>query len=468
MQDTREVAMKGRVLVVDDNDEIVYAVRRVLESHGLDVLAASNGRDALSLVDRADVAILDIRLEEESGIDLLERLRAEGNGIPVVILSAYASPDNIVSASKYGAVEILRKPTGSEQLVESVAQALQKKAGRTPAPAPMQEMTVQGPAPCMVEVFKSLGLAATNDLSVLLTGETGVGKDVAAHIIHAHSARADGPFVALNSTAMPETLLEAELFGYAAGAFTGAVRSTPGRVESAAGGTLFLDEIGDMPLSCQAKVLRFLEDRTFHRLGESTPRHVDVRLVTATNQDLEELVEQSRFRRDLYYRLAQIPISIPPLRERNEDIESLVRGFIAAVNRELDLQIEGVSEQALEQARAHIWPGNVRELKNTVYRTAAKQKTGRLERLDLMPEQTPVETGNADDMLHAIIESAIAQGRLRELMSHFEEEVLTLALDRYNGNKSRVAEAMDISRNTLRARLREFGLLSDIKESPGP
>ena len=458
--------MKGRVLVVDDHDEIIYAVRRVLESHGLDVLAASNGRDALSVVDQADVAILDIRLEEESGIDLLERLRAEGNGIPVIILSAYASPDNIVSASKYGAAEILRKPIGSEQLVEAVAQALEKQAAQAPAPAgAIPEMTVQGPAPCMVEVFKSLGLAATNDLSVLLTGETGVGKDVAAHIIHAHSARADGPFVALNSTAMPETLLEAELFGYAAGAFTGAVRSTPGRVESAAGGTLFLDEIGDMPLSCQAKVLRFLEDRTFHRLGESTPRHVDVRLVTATNQDLEDLVEQSRFRRDLYYRLAQIPISIPPLRERSEDIESLIKGFVAAVNRELDLQIEGVAEQALEQARAHAWPGNVRELKNTVYRTAAKQKAGLLERLDLKPERTPVATGNADDMLHAVIETAIAQGRLRELMFRFEEEVLTLALDRYNGNKSRVAEAMDISRNTLRARLREFGLLSDIKES---
>ncbi|WP_033336933.1 sigma-54-dependent transcriptional regulator [Thioalkalivibrio thiocyanodenitrificans] len=460
--------MKGRVLIVDDHDEIIYAVRRVLESQGLDVLAASNGRDALSVVDQADAAILDIRLEEESGIDLLERLRAEGNGIPVIILSAYASPDNIVSASKYGAVEILRKPIGSEQLVKAVAQALEKKAAQAPAPAAaIPEMTVQGPAPCMVEVFKSLGLAATNDLSVLLTGETGVGKDVAAHIIHAHSARADGPFVALNSTAMPETLLEAELFGYAAGAFTGAVRSTPGRVESAAGGTLFLDEIGDMPLSCQAKVLRFLEDRTFHRLGESTPRHVDVRLVTATNQDLEELVEQSRFRRDLYYRLAQIPISIPPLRERSQDIESLIKGFVAAVNRELDLQIEGVTEQALEQARAHAWPGNVRELKNTVYRTAAKQKTGLLERLDLKPEQPSVEAGNADDMLHAIIESAIAQGRLRELMSRFEEEVLTLALDRYNGNKSRVAEVMDISRNTLRARLREFGLLSDIKESSG-
>ncbi len=456
--------MKGRVLVLDDNVEIIYAVRRVLESRGLDVVEATNGRDAAGVTDEVDAAIIDIRLEEESGIDLLGNLRAEGNGIPVIILSAYASPDNIVSASKYGAVEILRKPVSSEELLAAVGQALEKKTHQAPQPEEsMSGVAVQGCAPCMVKVFKSLGLAATNDLSVLLTGETGVGKDVAARIIHEHSERAAGPFVALNSTAMPETLLEAELFGYAAGAFTGAVRSTPGRVESAAGGTLFLDEIGDMPLSCQAKVLRFLEDRTFHRLGESTPRHVDVRLVAATNQVLPELVEQSRFRRDLYYRLAQIPVYIPPLRERTEDIGLLIDVFIASVNQELGLQIEGVSEKAVEQARAHTWAGNVRELKNTVYRTAAKQKTGVLESLELMPEKSPVEGGDGEDALHHIIDAAIAQGRLRELLFRFEEEVLTLALDHYDGNKSRVAEALDISRNTLRAKLRAFGMPSDIR-----
>lgn len=458
--------MKGRILIVDDNEEIIYAVRRVLEHCGLHVSSACNGREALALIDQADAVILDIRLEEESGIDLLGRLREAGNDIPVIILSAYASPDNIVSASRYGAAEILRKPVGSEQLVAAVELVLEKQARPVHEESPDHEAVaaIQGHAPCMVEVFKSLGLAASNDLSLLLSGETGVGKDVAARIVHAHSGRADGPFVALNSTAMPETLLEAELFGYAAGAFTGAVRNTPGRVESAAGGTLFLDEIGDMPLSCQAKVLRFLEDRTFHRLGESTPRRVDVRLVAATNQNLPELVERGGFRRDLYYRLAQIPIDIPPLRERQEDVGPLIEGFISAANAELGLHIEGITPQALRQAQAHRWPGNVRELKNAIFRASAKQKSGLLEELDLMSERA-ADVGNDESALHAIIDSAIASGHLRELIQHFEEQVLMLALERYDGNKSRVAEAMDISRNTLRARLRAFGLLSEYKES---
>ncbi len=452
--------MQGRILVVEDHDEVVYAIRRVLEKQGLEVVVAASEDAAMERLAEVDAAVVDIRLEDGgSGINLLARIREGGDETPVIILSAYASPDNIVSASKCGAIEVLRKPVSSDDLVAAVRESLATRQREQPPFAVPQDLpAVLGSAPCMVEVFKSLGLAATNDLSVLLTGETGVGKDVAARIVHEHSQRSGGPFVALNSTAMPETLLEAELFGYATGAFTGAARATSGRVESAAGGTLFLDEIGDMPPSCQAKLLRFLEDRSFYRLGESTPRHVDVRLIAATNQDLHVLVEDGRFRRDLYYRLAQIPVRIPPLRERTQDIPALVEGFVLAANRELGLQIEGVEEAALDEARRHSWVGNVRELKNAVYRTCAKQKTGMVRELELMPEARDGAEPDGAASIEEMIEQALKQDRLQDVMQQFEQRVLIQALKHFQGNKSKVAEALDISRNTLRSRLHAFGI----------
>lgn len=453
--------MRQRVLVIDDHEEIIYAVRRVLADRGFEVVPASGPEEANEQVATVDAAILDIRLGKSSGIELLEQFRTDGHELPVLILSAYASPENIVAASKYGAVEVLRKPISPEELISATEKALEQNGRQEPAPANLaRDAGILGDSPEMVEVFKSLGLAATNELSVLLTGETGVGKDVAARIIHEHSRRADGPFVVLNSTALPETLLEAELFGYAEGAFTDAVRSTPGRVESAAGGTLVLDEIGDMPMNCQAKVLRFLEDRSFHRLGESKPRQVDVRVIAATNQDLPSLVEQSRFRMDLYYRLAQIPISIPPLRERQEDIQPLVEGFIANVNRDLGLNIEGILPAAIDAARRHDWPGNVRELKNAVYRTAAKQKSGVIESLDLVSGQR-FQTGNGGaggDRLVDRIHEALNSDSVPKLMNDFERQVLVQALKYYEGNKSRAAQALGMSRNTLRTHLRSHGL----------
>ncbi|MCG5538601.1 sigma-54 dependent transcriptional regulator [Halorhodospira sp. 9622] len=446
--------MRGCVLVVDDHREIVYAVRRLLESRGLEVISAASAAEAEPLVARADALILDIQLEQDNGLALLQRLRSAGDETPALVLSAHTFPDNVVEASKRGALQILAKPIEAEALVAAVEEALSQTPSGTEASGLSAEAhEVLGTSAAMMEVFKALGVAAANDLNVLLTGETGVGKEVSAELIHRHSHRADGPFVAINCTAMPESLLEAELFGHASGAFTGANRAAEGKVEAATGGTLFLDEIGDMPLAFQAKLLRFLEDKRFYRLGESTPRQADVRVIAATNRQLLG-ADAGQFRSDLYYRLAQIPVHIPPLRERLEDVPSLIEAFIQSANQEMDLDIHGITPAVRRQAQGHGWPGNVRELKNAVYRAAAKRQRGLIDSLELATGQgEPTGDGDFEAALDGALDRALHQGELPELLNEIERRAVQRALKHYNGNKSRVAEALNVSRNTLRARL---------------
>ncbi|ABM63145.1 sigma-54-dependent transcriptional regulator [Halorhodospira halophila] len=446
--------MRGCVLVVDDHREVVYAVRRLLQSRGLEVISAPSAAEAEPLVPRADALILDIQLEQDNGLALLQRLRSAGDETPAVVLSAHTFPDNVVEASKRGAMQILAKPIEAEALVGAVEEALSQTHSDASASALSAEAhDVLGTSAAMMEVFKALGVAAANDLNVLLTGETGVGKEVSAELVHRHSHRADGPFVAINCTAMPESLLEAELFGHASGAFTGASRAAEGKVEAAAGGTLFLDEIGDMPLAFQAKLLRFLEDKRFYRLGESAPRHADVRVIAATNRQLLG-ADASQFRSDLYYRLAQIPVHIPPLRDRLEDVPALIEVFIRAANQEMGLDIHGITPEVRQQAQGHSWPGNVRELKNAVYRAAAKRQRGLIDTLELAGAAAePAGDSDFDTALDRALDRALAQDRLPELLNDLERRAVQRALTHYNGNKSRVAEALNVSRNTLRARL---------------
>lgn len=459
--------MKGTVLLVDDQESILYAIRRVLEGLGYGVLTATNLKQAVELLNQVDIAIFDIRLEGESGIDLLGEMRNSGNEMPVIILSAWASPDNLVLATRYGAIEILRKPVGGEELAEVVEKAfskVQSKQAITQTVLQQGEVAgVIGSSPAMLEVFKSLGIAASNDLSVLLTGETGVGKDVSARLIHTSSARSAAPFVAVNTTAIPSNLFEAELFGYAAGAFTGAKQDTLGLIESAAGGTLFLDEIGDLPLALQTKLLRFLEDQTFNRLGDSKLRQADVRVIAATNQRLATRIEEGLFREDFYYRLALIPIEIPPLRERLADVQALINNFIKAVNQELELRIAGVAPAALEQALKYSWPGNIRELKNTVFRTAASQQMGIIEQFDINAGLSEgVESfADEDEAVQSLIQQALKEDRVKAFAEYIERQILAQTLSFYEGNRSRVAEVLGISRNTLRAKLRAYGLDND-------
>lgn len=448
------MANKGKVLVVDDQQQVIYALTRVLQGLGYEVLSASNKAEALSLLSQADVAIFDIRLDEESGLDLLAEVRSLGLQLPVVMLSAYVSPENLVMASRHGAVEILHKPAGVEEIAAALEEAFSKAApvvGKKLGQLSPEDAVI-GTSAAMQEAYKTLGLAAGNNLSVLLTGETGVGKDVSARLIHTKSARSAGPFVAVNTTAIPINLFEAELFGYAAGAFTGANAATPGLIESAKGGTLFLDEIGDFPLAAQAKLLRFLEDQSFTRLGDATQRKADVRIIAATNQKLEQRIAAGEFREDLYFRLALIPIELPALRQRKEDLPALLEFFVQQANKELGLKIEGVSEEVLAQTQAHSWPGNIRELKNCVFRSAARQQSGWLTQLEI-GTSTVSEQG-----LEELIRQALAKNELAQFLDEVQKLALTQALDFYAGNKSQLAEVLGISRNTLRTRLKALGL----------
>lgn len=446
----------GKVLVVDDQQQVIYALTRVLKGLGYEVVSASNISEALANLNQVDVAIFDIRLEEESGLDLLAQVRNLGNELPVIMLSAYVSPENLVMASRYGAVEILHKPAGVAEITEALTAAFSKVQPKGKEVSPLatnQEPEFIGSAPAMQEALKNLGLAAGNNLSVLLTGETGVGKDVSARLIHAKSARSEQPFVAVNTTAIPINLFEAELFGYAAGAFTGATEATPGLIESAEGGSLFLDEIGDFPLASQAKLLRFLEDKSFTRLGDATQRKADVRIIAATNQKLEEQISQGLFRQDLYFRLALIPIELPPLRQRKEDLPALLEFLVRQANKELGVKLEGITDEALAQARAHSWPGNIRELKNSVFRSCARLQNGWLTQLDITPASSKAETGLTEQ-----IEAALEANELAEFLENLQKQTLSQALDFYGGNRTQLAEALKISRNTLRSRLKALGL----------
>lgn len=455
--------MKAKVLLVDDQESILYALSRLLGGLGYEVLTATNIKQALELLPQAEVAIFDLRLDKESGIDLLGQVRASGNSLPVLVLSAYTSPDNLVMATRYGAVDVLRKPVSAEDLSQALAKAVSKISPPDATSKILQQRQaagVIGSSAVMLEVFKALGLAASNNLSVLLTGETGVGKDVSAKLIHSSSARSEAPFIPVNTTAIPGNLFEAELFGYAQGAFTGAKQAATGLIEAAAGGTLFLDEIGDLPLASQAKLLRFLEDQTFNRLGDAKLRKADVRIIAATNQNLSQRIEEGLFREDLYYRLALVPIEIPPLCERLEDLPDLINEFLLQINQDLNLQITGISQTALDQARNYTWPGNVRELKNTLFRTAAGLQTGLIESLDLDLHlmQSNKSFSSSEDLIKAAIQIAIEENTLIEFAQNFERQLVEQVLEYYEGNRSKAAEALGLARNTLLNRLRSHGL----------
>ncbi len=441
-----------KILLLEDERNVRYAVKRVLEEAGFSVKDIENPHEIDNLTSYS-LLILDIKLKNTSGIDFLRTLREKGFSIPVVVITAYANPENIISASRYGAIDILKKPFGKEELLGLVRQVLKEEEPSAKKPEVLAGGSIIGDAPSMMEVFKKVGAAASSDMTVLLVGETGVGKDFMAKVIHENSLRKDAPFVAINCSAIPETLFEAELFGCKKGAFTGAIKDVKGKVEIAEGGTLFLDEIGDIPYPLQSKLLRFLEDKSFYRLGDDEERKADVRIIAATNRDLQSLVEKGKFREDLYYRLSQLTISIPPLRERKEDIPKLINFFIKKANDEFGTQVRGVSKSALEEALNYTWKGNIRELKNTVYKRVLEVKEGYIENLQVPKESIK----NINPLVRELLE-ALPEGEIKRFLPEMERELLSFLMERYGGNKSKIAELLNISRNTLRVKLSSYGI----------
>ena len=443
---------KGKVLVLDDERDILYAIGKVLEKSGFETICTDDTEEALNEAEKADTAVIDIKLGELSGIDILRELRKKGISIPVIMITAYTSPENIIKATKFGAVEILRKPFDPKDIIEAVERVIPRKDTKLTVKN-IEGFPIVGSSPKMLEVFKLIGLASSNSMNVLITGETGTGKEIIARAIHENSERSKKPFIAINCSAIPKHLLEAELFGYVKGAFTGALKDTPGKVELANGGTLFLDEIGDMPMELQTKLLRFLEEKKFYRIGDTKETYINVRIIAATNRDLESLIKEELFRPDLYFRLAQITITVPPLRERKEDIPELINYFINSANKELNTEVEGIEENVLKEAMNYNWPGNVRELKNVIYRAVLETKKGFIKHLSVGKQEKGVK--KLEDTIKEYIKH-LPEEEIGNLPALFEQVLIKVLLERYGGNKSKIAQMLNISRNTLRTKIKHY------------
>jgi two-component system response regulator AtoC len=433
--------MTWTVLVVDDEPRIRRIVEMALGDRGYHVLTAASAEEADGILarERIDTVVTDLQLPGRSGLDLLADVLVRHPGLPVILITAFGTVESAVEAIKAGAFDYVLKPFSVDELESLVAQALESSGAAVPSAVAGSDGVVAVSAE-MRRVLTLVDQVAGAPTTVLVTGETGVGKEVVARRIHRRSARRDRAFVAVNCAAIPGELLEAELFGAQRGAYTGAVKDRPGKFEVADGGTLFLDEIGDMPLALQPKLLRVLQEGVVERLGSTTPRKVDVRVVAATHQDLKELVRSGAFREDLFYRIDVFPIEVPPLRERPDDIEALARTTLEEFEERLGVRAH-LSPEALGQLRAHPWPGNVRELRNVLERAVLLSRGGRLERLELSPSSAP--NGAPASSARAGVET------LSEAVGRAETDAIRRALEHTGGNKARAAGLLGISVRTL-------------------
>jgi len=469
-----------RILVADDEESIRWVLSRALTKKGFNVDLAETGDEALTLARRNayDLAILDIKMPGVSGLDLLSTLKEEKPETLVVIMTAESSMKNTVEAMKRGAYDYLAKPFDLDEveaiLVKAeVARHVSEEVHRLRDEVKNHyqvNRAIIGNSSAMQGVYKILGRVAPSDATVLIYGESGTGKELVARAVHFNSPRLGKPFLAINCAAIPRDLLENELFGHERGAFTGATERKSGKFEQANGGTLFLDEIGDMPLELQAKLLRVLQEKEITRTGGSNVIPVDVRIVAATNQDLREKVQNKEFREDLYFRLNVVPIPLPPLRRRQEDIPLLVEFFLGHIRQELGVPAQQVSDEALKLLMSYPWPGNVRELENYLQR-AALLSTNPVLTPDDFPDllQAGLNDAENDHSLEALIanklRASLTQMDVQELdnlynmvLEQMERPLIKIILEKTRGNQVRTAEILGINRNTLRKKITQLGI----------
>jgi nitrogen regulation protein NR(I) len=468
----------AKILVVDDEEMIRFAFEQFLNDEGYTPLLARDGEAGLELMrtQRPEIIFLDYRLPEKDGLDLLEEITGIDPKTPVVFMTAFGAMDVAIKAMQLGAYEYLSKPLDLEKIRVVIERILEEKKSfkdiepdhqRRAAEIPPFKMVGKGPA--MQEVFKMIGLLTTQDVTVLITGESGVGKELVARAIHENSPRGSEPFVAVNCGAMPETLLEAEMFGYEKGAFTGAEAQKQGRFEVAGGGTIFLDEIGELQLPLQVKLLRVLQERTFERVGGNVPIRTHARVMAATNKDLNEEVLLGRFRKDLFYRLHLIQVHLPPLRERREDIPLLVDHFIQLANIEMGRKVRGITDSALQRLQTYYWPGNARELENQIKRAMVLSRedvlSEHLFELDLDRPQE-FDEDQADRLAavtrkyltRVLLEPDPAKSVFEQIVAVVEEALIREALERTGGNQAQAAQLLGMHRSTLRKKKKDYDM----------
>ncbi|HMG53024.1 MAG TPA: sigma-54 dependent transcriptional regulator [Kofleriaceae bacterium] len=468
----------AHLLLIDDDAVLVpQQVRQAFPAPAYRVVVAQNGNHGVELVRRAppDVVLLDLHLSDRHGLEVYRSIRAIDARIPVIFIATAKTADAAIETVKHGAFDYLHKPLDLEQLQRVVTDALEVARMRLPvrlaeaAPNPEADGAMLGASPRMLDIYKAIGRVAAQDVTVLITGESGTGKELVARAIYQHSARSTAPFLALNCAAIPENLLESELFGHERGAFTGADRRRIGKFEQCNGGTVLLDEIGDMPLALQAKILRLLQDQTFERLGGNETIRTDVRLIASSHRDLRLRAAEDKFRPDLYYRLGVFTIHLPPLRDRLEDLPILVAHYLRRFSAELGREIREIAPEALARLRAYTWPGNIRELQS-VLRQALLRASGGVLLPGFLPELSggvpPVRasTNNISDALFDLerfIRLRLAPAT-NDLSAETHREVdrllMTLALEYTHGNHRDASRLLGISRQTMRVKLRALGL----------
>jgi two-component system response regulator AtoC len=435
----------ARILLVDDEPAVLYATGEVLEAH--EVVTARSGAEALAKLDGIDVVLTDLTMPGMDGLELLTRVRAQRPGVPVILLTARGSERVAVRAMKAGAHDYLTKPYDVDELREIVARAAELHGLRQGAALSRAERALGHPiiaeSPAMRRLLEAVDRIAAKDVHVVVSGETGSGKEIVATLLHAGSSRESGPLIRFNAAAVPESLAEAELFGHERGAFTGATGSRRGYFEQAHGGTLVLDEIGELPLGFQPKLLRAVQHGEVQRLGARSVERVDVRIIACTHRDLRALASEGRFREDLYYRLAVVELLVPPLRERALDIAPLARQFAARFGAKFGLEDVSLTDELLAELTARPWPGNVRELENAVARWIALSDGGAIGLDAVQPAPKPKTPSG---------------GSFRERLLTFERELLEDALQQANGNHSEAARLLGMSRVTLLDRLKKHAL----------
>jgi two-component system nitrogen regulation response regulator GlnG len=465
----------SEIWIAEDDRSLRWVMEKAIKRDGIDVQSFENGEDLLAALklSQPEIIISDIRMPGIDGLELLKQIHTSRPAIPVIITTAHSDLDSAVAAYQGGAFEYLPKPFDLDELVEvarrGVTFAREQKSKLEPVEAPPTQEII-GEAPAMQEVFRAIGRLSNSNITVLINGESGTGKELVAHALHRHSPRRTSKFIALNMAAIPNDLIESELFGHEKGAFTGAAQRREGRFEQANGGTLFLDEIGDMPPEAQTRLLRVLADGEFYRVGGHTSVKVDVRIIAATHQNLEELVESNRFREDLYHRLNVIRVHLPKLADRREDIPQLMKHFFHRSAKELDMEPKVLSQEAEDFFYGLAWPGNVRQLEN-ICRWLTVMAAGREVLLTDLPPELKAEEADTEQRVHGDWQQMLRRWSERELQSgqgeilsralpEFERTMIETALAHTGGRKKDAAQLLGWGRNTLTRKLQEYKMES--------